>query len=94
MTCCWGLDYTYYDRDIRGQDGQTVWPLDAFKPVYGTRPRRIGRARDGVGRDFDSVRESTYKGVYTQYKLTARERLHILGGVRFDKAEFASPIHE
>lgn len=85
-----GLEFARATNDNTGQDGQTVWPLDALNPVYGTDPVVIGRAEDGVGRDFDSFRGETYKSVYGQYKLTAWERLHLLGGVRFDDAEFTS----
>ncbi len=85
-----GLEFARATSNNRGQDGQTVWPLDAFNPIYGTDPVVIGLAADGVGRDLDSFRGETYKSVYGQYKLTAWERFHILGGVRFDDAEFTS----
>ena len=50
----------------------------------------IGRAEDGIGRDFDSRRSETYRSAYGQYKLTAWDRMHLLGGLRFDDAEFTS----
>ena len=85
-----GLEYAYAENENQGQDGQTVWPLNAFNPVYGTQPQVIGRAEDGVGRDFDSVRKESYRSLYGQYKLTAWDRFHLLGGLRFDDAEFSS----
>ena len=85
-----GLEYAYAENENQGQDGQTVWPLNALDPVYGTPPQVIGRAEDGVGRDFDSVRKESYRSLYGQYKLTAWDRFHLLGGLRFDDAEFSS----
>ena len=85
-----GVEYAWVENENLGQDGQTIWPLDAFNPVYGTEPQVIGRAEDGIGRDFDSRRSETYRSAYGQYKLTAWDRMHLLGGLRFDDAEFTS----
>lgn len=83
-----GVSYSMTDTFIIGRDGQTDWPIDAFDPVYGTEPVVVGRAEDGVGRDFVFEQGSDVYGVFGQYKADIHDRLHIVGGLRFDRAEF------
>jgi len=83
-----GLGWSRTDLAIEGQDGQTRWPINAFAPVYRTAPTFIGRAEDGVGRAFDFNRQSTFESVYAQHKVDVWQRLHLIGGVRFDHGRF------
>jgi iron complex outermembrane receptor protein len=66
-----------------GRDGQTRWNIDAFAPVYGTRPEIIGTV-ETIGRDFLSVTEIVETAWFAGGNLNWNNRLRIFAGVRED----------
>jgi len=84
----------FYDQRFPGDttfQGATaaVPPIDIYNPVY----NRVNRARlDALPKNNFRVRKEQWFGVYFQDQITLWDKLHILGGGRYDWAQFGSTI--
>lgn len=74
-----------------GRDGFDAWPIHALAPVYNTAPmlRPLPNPTDprilpAGARDFISRGREQEHGAFYQHKIDIGQRLHVLGGARFD----------
>jgi iron complex outermembrane receptor protein len=84
----------FYDQRFPGDttfQGATaaVPPIDIYNPVY----NRVNRATlDALPKNNFRVRKEQWFGVYFQDQITLWEKLHILGGGRYDWSQNGSTI--
>lgn len=87
------LGYSYLQSTYRttSQDGFDSRPIDFKNPVYGLKPIKLPPADPtdpnsipASARDFRLAEELEEYGVYYQHKIDLFERVHLLGGVRYD----------
>jgi iron complex outermembrane recepter protein len=86
-----GFNYLMTYVDTRSQDGFDLRPIDFKNPVYGLAPIKLPRADPtdpnsipAGARDFQFAQELEEYGVYYQHKIDLWDRVHLLGGVRYD----------
>lgn len=86
-----GFNYLITYTETLSQDGFDLRPIDFRHPVYGLPPIKRPPADPSDptsipagARDFRLSEELEEYGVYYQHKLDISERVHLLGGVRYD----------
>lgn len=83
-----GADYYLQDEEFLGVDGPVpgITTIDIFNPVYGTIDHAALEARRETNPNFFLPRSDEWYGVYFQDQITLWDKLHILGGGRYDWA--------
>jgi iron complex outermembrane receptor protein len=93
-----GFNYLLSTYRTKSQDGFDSRPIDFKNPVYGLDPIKLPPADPtdpnsipSGARDFRSAQELEEYGVYYQHKIDLFERVHLLGGVRYEwyESDFA-----
>lgn len=86
-----GFNYLTTYINTHSMDGFDLRPIDFKEPIYGLKPTRLPVADPSDphsipsgARDFVRAEELEEYGVYYQHKIDLFERVHLLGGVRYD----------
>jgi iron complex outermembrane receptor protein len=83
-----GLDYLNSYADYYYTNGGTKYPIDIYNPVYGTVPASAyWDAVIGTGYKEHDSGVTRQKGFYVQDHVTWFDRVHVLGGARYDVAD-------
>ncbi len=88
-----GGDYYFFDNEVAGLftiDPAVIGPIDIFAPVYGNVNFELARSlRANAPNNFFFSADEWF-GVYFQDQITLWDKLHILGGGRYDWASASS----
>ncbi len=87
-----GFDYYRFDQDSPGVCCPTVAPLDIFNPVYGVVDEAAISA--AIGENFFYTSKDVWYGIYFQDQIALWDKLHILGGGRYDWTEAGTGFSE
>ncbi len=79
-----GFDYYRWDNEGHGVCCPAVAPLDIFNPVYGIVDEAA--ISTATAENFFVTSDDIWYGVYFQDQITLLDKLHILGGGRYDWA--------
>ncbi|MGH8654977.1 MAG: TonB-dependent siderophore receptor [Gammaproteobacteria bacterium] len=79
-----GFDYYRLEDDGHGVCCPAVAPIDVFNPVYGVVDEAAISA--ATGENMFSTNNTVWYGLYFQDQITLWDKLHILGGGRYDWA--------
>lgn len=97
----WGMDHTllvggdYFssEAEVSGLstfDPAVIGPIDIFDPVYGNVNFPLIRSLRANAPDFNATAGNEWFGIYFQDQITLWDKLHILGGGRYDWASVFS----
>lgn len=82
-----GLDYSRFEQSVSGHCCNAVPSIDVLNPVYGNiDPAFLATFPE----NFHTVNFQEWVGVYFQDQIELWDKLHILGGGRYDWATFGS----
>ncbi len=87
-----GFDYYRLDEDSHGVCCPTVPAIDIFNPVYGVVDEAAISA--ATGENFFFTSKEVWYGVYFQDQIALWDKLHILGGGRYDWTEAGTGFSE
>lgn len=82
-TALFGFSYLYTEVDTHSMDRFFFQPINFENPVYHG-PLLPMPAGYPAPRDFQLAQETEEYGVYYQHKVDITERIHLLGGIRYD----------
>jgi len=91
-----GADYYLQDEEFFGLDGPVlgITTIDIFNPVYGTIDHAALEARRETNPNSFLPRSDEWYGIYFQDQITLWDKLHILGGGRYDWATSRSSFSD
>jgi len=82
-----GFDYYFFDQQALGHCCDSMPPINSINPVYGV---TSANALENQAQNYSFANQQEWKGVYFQDQITLWDKLHILGGGRYDWATAGS----